>query len=169
MVAGPEFTRDIRARVSRESDPSRGHTATGMEGGLRYGAGGCVSRQPTHSRTSFSGPRITRNHRTRQGMPESWTEAALGGTMIMQIFVKRRGHQVLNGLSHGVSSESCAQALSEARCPPSVVSWMTQRLSQAGPGTHTCQSALTKCGMLPVLTIGMGLLRRLGFCRTRNS
>jgi hypothetical protein len=102
--------------------------------------------------------RAASDYGTLQRMPEPGAETPLGGTVIVQIFVKWSGDNVLNGAFYRVGRESCAQPLSEACRASSIISRMAGQLSHSRPRGHATQRSFAESGMFPVLPVGMRLL-----------
>jgi hypothetical protein len=58
-------------------------------------------------------------------MPQPRTKAAFRGAVIMQVFVKGRRNDVLNGGFHRVNREPRAQSLSESGRASAIIPWVT--------------------------------------------
>jgi hypothetical protein len=107
-VAGPEFAPHVGSGFSRESDTSGRCTATSMEGSLGDGTSSCMPRKSTHGGLTLSALGIAGDHCARQRMSEPGTKAPLRGTVVMEVFMKWRGHRVFNSSFYSMGCESCA-------------------------------------------------------------
>lgn len=92
-------------------------------------------------------------------MPEPVTKTGLRGTVIMQIFVKRSGDGVLNGVFYCVGGESSAQPLSEACGTAAVIVGMAGQLSDSSSRSHTTECSFSESRMFPVVPVRMGVRR----------
>lgn len=108
----------------------------------------------------FAGSGVARDDRTLQRMAEPGTKAALSRSLVVQVFMKPRGHGMVNGGAHGVSREPCAQALAESGRSASVVLWMTGHLTKCSAADHATDSAFAERRMLPMTTVWMFLFVR---------
>lgn len=166
-MAGPEFARHVGPGLTRESDTGCCCTATGMESRLRDDTGSCMPRKFSHRGTTLSAFRAASDYGALQRMPEPGTKTPLGGTVIVQVFVKWSGDNVLNGVFYRVGRESRPQPFSEPCRACSIISWMAGQLSHSRPRNHAAQRSFAESGMFPVLPVRMRLLglrhrRRIG-------
>ena len=144
MMPRPEFARHVRSGLSRNADTGSCRSTTGMKSGLRKRTRRSMPGKFADCWTAISGPCVARNDRTLQSVAEPGTNAAASGTVVMQIFMKRSGHGVLDRGSDGVGCESRSKPLSKAGHAPAVISSMSGCLADSGTSDHAAGGSLAE-------------------------
>ena len=113
LLSGPEFARDIRARVCREPDACRRGSACCGDRDGREDACGRITRDPSHGGAAVSVTCIMRYHGCDQSMFHPRTKSGFSGSAVVQFFVQGCGHRVFDCRLYSVSGESSSHSLAE--------------------------------------------------------
>lgn len=139
-----------------------------MQSTLREGAGRGMARDFADGRRPFTGPRVVRNDGAAQRVTQSGPDAAFSGTMIVKIFVKRRGHPVFDGRLYPVSRKPGARPLAKTGSSASPLPRVMGQLRSPGPGAHTGERPFSVSRPFPMLPVWVPLLLPIRMPLPRN-